>query len=119
MAGVETRRLGEHEVRIVNGHAELPEGMRSVPKRAFLDWDGLFRIRSSSLLGFYGNTEFVADSAIIGDPDNPVTPVAVIEAPSVRPANHFFKWKNDFLHQNSFFSNRWWACAMIRPSIRR
>ena len=40
MAGVETRRLGEHEVRIVNGHAELPEGMRSVPARAFLDWDG-------------------------------------------------------------------------------
>ena len=39
---------------------------------AFLDWNGLFAVAPEKLKGFFGNTEFVADSAIIGDPDNPV-----------------------------------------------
>lgn len=36
---VDTRVIDGHEIRIVNGHAELPAGMKSVPEKAFHNWD--------------------------------------------------------------------------------
>ena len=48
---------------------------------AFLDWDGQFRIRAGVLLGFYGNTYAVFGSVPVSNPDNAISPVAVVEAP--------------------------------------
>jgi hypothetical protein len=39
-AKVEVRTIDGYEIRIVDGHAELPAGMTSVPAFAFGDWDG-------------------------------------------------------------------------------
>jgi hypothetical protein len=50
---------------------------------AFLDWDGQFRIQEAVLLGFYGNTYAVFGSAPVSNPDNAISPVAVLEAPNM------------------------------------
>ena len=39
-AKVEVRTIDGYEIRIVDGHAELPAGMTSVPASAFCNWDG-------------------------------------------------------------------------------
>lgn len=48
---------------------------------AFLDWDGQFRIKEGVLVGFYGNTYAVEGTVPVDNPDNAISPVAVLEAP--------------------------------------
>jgi hypothetical protein len=50
---------------------------------AFLDWDGQFRIAAGVLKGFYGNTYAVDGSVPVSNPDNAISPVAVLEAPNM------------------------------------
>jgi hypothetical protein len=51
--------------------------------QAFLDWDGQFRIQEGVLLGFYGNTYAVYGSVPVSNPDNAISPVAILEAPNM------------------------------------
>ena len=79
---VETRRWGKFEVSINDGHCELPQGLTSVPNRAFRDWDGegkgckaLVSIAIPSSVTEIGNSAFAHCSSL----ESAVIPSSVTE----------------------------------------
>lgn len=63
-AGGESRTVGDREVRIVDGHAELPEGLTSVPMRAFEGCKSLKSIALPSSVTTIGQQAFRGCSSL-------------------------------------------------------